>query len=98
VKDRSYHAPDVAKIERGKNWGGRRNKLDEISEYPYTGSPGSIWVNPRRIKARVEVSVAIAWVEQWRIIGPSYTATTLFIHPKKTDLIERERKLNLHWP
>jgi hypothetical protein len=42
--------------------------------------------------ARVELSVAIAWVEQWRIIGPSYTATTLFIDPKKTDLIEREEK------
>ncbi|KAJ7911962.1 hypothetical protein B0H13DRAFT_1875312 [Mycena leptocephala] len=45
---------------------------------------GSIWVqetNPRRIMARVELSVAIAWVEQWRIIGPSYTATTLFIRP-----------------
>jgi hypothetical protein len=55
--------------------------LDEISEYPYTGSPGSIWVqetNPRRIMA---ISVAIAWVEQWRIIGPSYTATTFFIQP-----------------
>jgi hypothetical protein len=48
--------------------------------------------------ARVELSVAIARVEQWRIIGPSDTATTLFIHRKKTDSIEREKKLDLRWP
>jgi hypothetical protein len=46
--------------------------------------------------ARVELNIAIAWVEQWGIIGPSYTATTLFIHPIKTDLIEREERLDLH--
>jgi hypothetical protein len=60
----AYHVPDVAKIERGNKLGREKNKLDVISEYPYTGSPGSIWVQETNIMARVELNVAIAWVEQ----------------------------------
>jgi hypothetical protein len=84
-----YQVPDVAKMERGKQLGRRGNKLDEVSEYLYTWYLHNIWVqetNLGRIWAKVELNVAVASVKQCRIIGPSYTATTLFIftHKKPT--------------